>query len=439
MHTVRRFGLGMTALLLGVGAAMGQDAQQVAQQKLLSKRAAEADAYRKLAEAVYGLQIDSTTLVKDFVTESDQIRTSVDAFVRGVRLGTPTWYEDLTCEVPAEVTVAQVVETLLEAHRRYYKGNTIKTTDIQSITQRVEKQVIKAIGMGAPRPELPPELPAGTEELLTQVTVPATSGPAPLPPIWKSISGQGRLMAIRAARVDALRKMAEQLKGLRLNSETRVRDFVTESDVITTEMQAYLTGAEEVRTYLHDNDLIAEVTVRVPTEQIITTIKKLYSRHYKDGHIKELDIESIVKNVVKKDYEATGMGVPPPQFVRETYTKLQVNAPDWVTTDIQAEGNGTDPAFDTPQGRLKAARAAELDAKRKLVEQIKGLSIRSDTFVKDFVTEHDHIATQVNAVLVDATVVSTRFDDGVATVRVSVPGARVWTIVYEQITRETRR
>ncbi|MFQ5411575.1 MAG: hypothetical protein ACE5EC_04735, partial [Phycisphaerae bacterium] len=61
------------------------------QNKLLSKRAAEADAYRKLAETVNGLQLTSNTYVRDFVTESDEIRTEVDTFIRGIRLGKPKW------------------------------------------------------------------------------------------------------------------------------------------------------------------------------------------------------------------------------------------------------------------------------------------------------------------------------------------------------------
>ena len=65
-------------------------------------------AYRKLAESIKGLQIKSDTHVKDFVTESDVIEADLNAFIRGVRLGEPTWYEDLSCEVPAEVTVAKV-------------------------------------------------------------------------------------------------------------------------------------------------------------------------------------------------------------------------------------------------------------------------------------------------------------------------------------------
>src|SRR5207237_4673366 len=94
-----------------------------AQAKLLSKRAAEADAYRKLAETVKGMQINSTTYVKDFVAESDEIRSHLDTFIKGTRLGSPRWFDDLSCEVPGEVTVERVIELLQEVHRCCYKGH----------------------------------------------------------------------------------------------------------------------------------------------------------------------------------------------------------------------------------------------------------------------------------------------------------------------------
>jgi len=424
-------------MLLPVGLAPGQDVT-VEQQKLLAKRAAEADAYRKLAEAVYGLDINGRTRVRDFVTESDDIRTEVDTFVKGVRLGTPTWYEDGSCEVPAEVTVAKVVETLRSAHSRYYKGDDIKTSDFESMARRIDKQVIKVVGMGAPRPDLPPDLPSGVLEILPPA--PPTAAKPPIPDIWRQAGPQARLMAIRAARVDALRRLAERIKGLRLTSRTQVRDFVAESDVITTEMNAYLVGAEEVgEPYLHSNELIAEVTLRVPTEQVITTIKELHSRHYKGDDVKGHDIEEIVKTVVKRDFEATGMGVPPPQYLKRYNEAAATPLPDWAMDTLEARGEGTDPAMDTPQGRLKAARAAELDAKRKLAEQIAGLKIRSETLVRDFFTEHDEVATRVDAILSGATVTKTEFSGDTAIVTVAVPGMQVWAAVNDALQRQSRR
>lgn len=412
-------------LVVGATAATAQDAEKA---KLLAKRAAEADAYRKLAEAVYGLQLNARTYVKDFVTENDEIRSDVDQFIKGVRLGNPTFYEDGSAEVPAEVTVAKVVETLREAHSRHYKGNDVKTEDFTSITQRIDKQVIKVIGMGAPRIDIPPDLPQAAVEALGPAPEAPKGDAVAVPDIWKKIGPQARMMAIRAAHVDAQRRLAERIKGLRLNARTQVRDFVTESDVITTELNATLVGAQEVgRPYLHHDELIAEVTLRVPTEQVITTIKELHTRHYKGDDVKGTDIENIVKTVIKKDFEATGMGVPPKDMIEKYERTAKVDYPDWVTGGVEAEGTGTDPEFSTPQGRLKAARAAEMDARRKLAERIAGLRIDAQTTVKDFSTQHDEVRSVVDAVIVDAEVVSTKFGDDSATVVVRLPGMRVWS------------
>jgi hypothetical protein len=422
--------------LLTTAAASAQEILDE-QKKLLAKRAAEADAYRKLAEAVYGLQINSRTYVQDFVAESDDIRAEVDTFVRGIRLGTPIWYEDGTCEVPAEVTVAKVVDTLRSVHKRHYKGDSIKAEDFESVTRRIEKDVIKVIGMGALREELPPDLPEGVVEELGPP--PGAVKPA-IPDIWRKIPGQARLMAERAARVDAQRRLAERIKGVRLTARTQVRDFVAESDVITTELDASLIGAREVgRPYHHHDELIVEVKMVVPTEQVITAIKKLHSRHYKGDDVKGSDLEKITKTVIKKDFEATGMGVPPPQYLRRYVELVEPHLPPWAINVVEAEGEGTDPEMNTPQGKLRAARAAELDARRKLAERIAGLQIDAETVVRDFSAQYDHISTLVDAIMVDALVSQTRFSEQTAIVTVQVPGMRVWSVVNDELYRQSLR
>lgn len=412
------------------------DAQARAQNKLLAKRAAEADAYRKLAECVYGLQINARTLVRDFVTESDVIRSEVDAFIRGIRLGDPQWFEDGSCEVPAEVTVAKVIETLTAVHKRHYRGGDIKIEDFEAIERNVHKKVIKVVGNGAPRPDLPPDLPDGVAQQLPPPdgTSPAAKRP-PIPDNWIKIGPQARLMAERAARSDAQRRLAERIKGLRLSSKTTVRDFVTESDVITSEMQADLVGAEEIGTYYHDDELIVEVTMRVPTEQVIATIKKLHTRHYKGDDVKGADIEDVVKTIVKRDFDATGMGVPPAQYIRKYEDATGIDLPDWSAGLVEADGQGTDPEMDSPQGKLRAARAAELDARRKLVERIAGLRVTAETAVRDFMAQFDHIDSEVNALMADAIVGETRFENGTAIVTVRVPGMRVWAVIQDRVVK----
>ncbi len=430
--------LGAFVLVGGLFAqAQGVSAER---NKLLAKRSAEADAYRKLAEAVYGLQLNSQTYVRDFVTESDDIRTTVDSFIKGIRLGQPIWYEDGSCEISAEVTVAKVVEVLRTAHDRHYDGHDVKVSDFESISRRIDKQVIKAVGMGAPRPDLPPDLPIGAIELLGPDPIPGAR--PPIPKIWLELGPQGaqaRLLAARAARVDAMRRLGERIMGLRLTSRTQVRDFVVESDEIMTALDTYLASSgQEVGQYFHHDELIAEVTLRVPVQKVVTMIKELHSRYYKGDDVKGHDIETITKTVVKNDIEETGMGVPPPQYLRRFAQVARMDMPDWSMEKIEARGEGTDPAIDTPQGRLKAMRAAELDAHRRLAEQIAGLQIRSETTVRDFMTEHDHIGTTVNAFIVDATVTDVTFTGDTAIVKVALPGMRVWEIISVEMRRLER-
>jgi hypothetical protein len=402
-----------------------------AQNKLLSARAATADAYRKLAETVNGVQINSETYVRDFITESDSIRTDLDTFIRGIRLGEPRWASDLTCTVEAEVTVAKLIEELKSLHSRHYKGDKLKATDFDSIKQYIKKDVIKAVGMGAPRPDLPPGVPGGEMAMPPGVSMPPDP---PIPAIWKSVPPNERLMAIRAANVDAKRRLVERIKGLRIDSQTVVRDFVAESDVINTECQAMLVGATEVgKPYLHHDELIAEVTLEVPVESVITTIKSLHQRHYKGDKVKGMDIEQVTQNLKSQTFRATGMGVPKPQVIQTAMAQMQVKVPDWIGQTIQAEGKGVPPPNmgEGPQAKLMAARAAELDAKRKLGEQVMGLVIESTTTVRDFVAQRDDINTQLNAYLTGSYVKSTTYDgDGTATVIVEMPAMPVWEVVH---------
>lgn len=421
----------VAAVVVAPVARADDDPAKLAQNKLLSKRAAEADAYRKLAETVYGLQLTSDTYVKDFVTESDTIRTEMDHYIRGIRLGTPRWDSDLTCTIEAEVTVAKLIEELTAVHKRCYKGNVIKSEDFTQIKKYYKKDIIKAVGMGAPRPDLPPDVPGG--DIPVEMTLPEPA----IPDLWKAIGPQARLMAKRAAEVDAMRRLVERIKGLRITSDTLVRDFVAESDVITTEARATLVGAHEVgHPYYHHDELIVEVTYEVPVESVITTIKTLHKRHYKGDRVTGMDIENVTKTLKTQTFQATGMGVPKPEQIKAVAVKIQEPIPDWVGQTVSAEGNGVPPEdkAGSPQGKLMAARAAELDAKRKLAEEVMGFHIDSSTTVRDFVTENDEINAQLNTYLLGSYVKSTRYDsDGTATVVVEMPAMQVWEVVHTYI------
>jgi hypothetical protein len=74
---------------------------------------------------------------------------------------------------------------------------------------------------------------------------------------------QARPMAMRAAQVDAYRKLLEVANGVRVDATTMVRDYAVESDVVRTQVEGMVRGARIVKTdYLSDGTV--EVTVQMP-------------------------------------------------------------------------------------------------------------------------------------------------------------------------------
>jgi outer membrane protein FlgP len=93
--------------------------------------------------------------------------------------------------------------------------------------------VIRATGFGAPPPLRPGVPPA-----------------------------QVQLMAERAAKADAYRNLLERVKGVRIEGETTVQDFVAKSDVVRTRVDGVLRGARVISSRIMP-DKTYEVTLEV--------------------------------------------------------------------------------------------------------------------------------------------------------------------------------
>jgi hypothetical protein len=69
-------------------------------------RAATVDGYRNLLEATKGVQVDSQTTVRDFVTESDVINAAVAGLVKGAQVVNKDYLSDGTCEVTVRMSLS---------------------------------------------------------------------------------------------------------------------------------------------------------------------------------------------------------------------------------------------------------------------------------------------------------------------------------------------
>ncbi|MDD4888977.1 MAG: hypothetical protein PHU85_03535 [Phycisphaerae bacterium] len=250
-----------------------------AQGRLMAKRAAELDAYRRLTEQVMGLRISSSTFVRDFVAESDDIRTDLNTFIKGVKLGEPRYNRDLSVTVEAKVALATVITELTREYEAHYKGDKYKIRDFQNIKQEVKIDWVTAEGQGVVPAKylggvpVVPVTPVDTVPPWAKETIKATGNG--VKPATAESDAQGRLMALRAARLDAMRKLSEQINGLRISSTTLVKDFVAEHDQIVTDMDTWLKGVKEVGEGDYNAATgEAKVTVEVPLEPLWDLVVK---------------------------------------------------------------------------------------------------------------------------------------------------------------------
>jgi hypothetical protein len=384
-------------MLTAVATGDSLQEQSNAQRKLMSYRAARADAIRKLAERINGLMITSETRVKDFVATSDRIEASMASWLSGMKeVGEPEWTPDGICNLTMEVTLQEVVTELKRLHKTYYKGDKIRRADFDQILTHTEEKVIRETGSGAMPDEFAPR---------GRTVKPGTSGNDIMSKAawayWSQhCTGRGRLMAERAARLDALRKLGERINGLFITSDTRVKDFVATSDNIETQMAAFIRGAREGMTTYHDNELIVEKEMTVTLQELIANLQRWHKEYYKGNKVRSQDIQKITLTTEEKDITETGMGVPPEDYLKDLspvgVAAVEVAQVKWPPA-LEATGQAaidTD-AGNAAQAKLMAFRAAELDARRKLGEEIQGLMITSNTSVKDFVAMDDRIRTSM--------------------------------------------
>jgi len=66
-----------------------------------------ADMLARLYGQAYGLQVTGATTVRDFVTQSDTVRTQVDAFIRGAKVVDTRFLDDGSAEVEMEITLGR--------------------------------------------------------------------------------------------------------------------------------------------------------------------------------------------------------------------------------------------------------------------------------------------------------------------------------------------
>lgn len=112
--------------------------------KLMAKRAAELDAYRRLAGRMMGVSITSTSTVKDFSLDNDQVVASLSQVLKAATPTAVQYKSDGSCAVTMEIKVAEIIRST----QRFIKKDIDKT----HIHDEMETRTFSETGMGTMHP-----------------------------------------------------------------------------------------------------------------------------------------------------------------------------------------------------------------------------------------------------------------------------------------------
>lgn len=276
------------------------------QQKLMSLRAAQLDAYRLLAERIYGLELASHSTVRDYLTEDDRIAGYFEKFLKGARFGPPRYYDDGSCEIDAEVTLEQLVNVLKRSYDDVYQGGKWRREQFDELTRRTERKVIQVTGSGAA--SIRSQLPDPAQEPILPKVAPLRDQEIKLPPIYRRYPPAERLKAKRAAELDAYRLMLERIYGLELDSTTTVGNYVTKYDAIRTATEGFLRGVRPVSTR-YNADGVVEVTMQITLEQAVTVIRRALDQVDRDGFPQvRRQLDDVTRRTERKVLTVVGSG-----------------------------------------------------------------------------------------------------------------------------------
>jgi hypothetical protein len=279
-------------------------------ERLKATRAAELDADRLLAERIYGLQVDAETTVADLAAKEDTVGSAVSATLVGaVSTEAPEYLADGTVQVVRAVKIREVINTLNTA----VKGKILSDGSFETVSNKTK---------------------TNTE---TKDSVIDVMGNAALP----GSEGQQKIMAKRAAELDAYRRLAARMMGIKISGETTIRDMALENDELVAGLSHVLKGASPTAIKFNKDDGSCEVTMAVKTADVLRTTKRIVKGDKVTTTIKDSIEEKTFSETGHGAMREIAQGDAPAEAVKESIPS------DQPIVDAKVKVSGIDPFFET--------------------------------------------------------------------------------------------
>ena len=102
--------------------------------RITTERAAKIDAYRKLAEIMYGAVIDSKTTLEDYAVKNDTIRSTVKGVVKGAVVRGRQYYSDGKVSIGMKIKAGKIVKWLRPVTGDIFGSNYLASPEVIQIS-----------------------------------------------------------------------------------------------------------------------------------------------------------------------------------------------------------------------------------------------------------------------------------------------------------------
>ena len=116
------------------------------QRRLLAMRASKLDAYRTMAERVYGTAIVGNTTVENLVVQNDRFRSYVDTYVYGARVVSQDPLPDGSWETTVEMVLDEGFRNCLVNEQDWRRNSRCQSEVVHSL-DRIQREDLRNQGL----------------------------------------------------------------------------------------------------------------------------------------------------------------------------------------------------------------------------------------------------------------------------------------------------
>ncbi len=375
---------------------------------------ARSEARLQLIEAIKEITITSNTKLRDYAFNNSAFDKKLQDIVKKAdEISEPVYQENKICRITLAIPFSVVLKELKAFYEEVPEQKDFLREHLSKLEEASSQRIFYATGVAQEEPTI--EKPVQNKKKSS---------------FWTRVTSQGKLMALRAAKVDAYRNLSETIKGIQVTSKTKVENFVTQSDQIQAAFDKFIFGMEITGSPVYKEEGVVEVTVQVAPQKVIDLLMQW--RETQEDQKQFKDLSSKLGTI-----EVKGTGVPPQQYIKEEKEASSDSSshtnewPSWATQRLNVTGIAASENKNSLESFDHLKAKAKEDAYQKILRQIRELPWGESTLDKLF--EKRGLSSSKMFVLLESLVEvhAREVSSGVVIVEMEIPLARLWKVLKE--------